>query len=171
VAKAPSGPIDITQPAVFAPLPEGAAPPEPARRNLPPPDYAEWQDVYDEVIEPTPPAAPVQAAAPEQGQPGFVSTDWSKLRRITNGELADEEWMGGPEPTAGRPAPQRAEWQRVALFASAIVAIIAMGIALVIWLWPSPAPASPARLSTGGTASVLPGDRRDQGSEQQRLLF
>ncbi len=153
----PSRQIDLSQPAVFAPLAAGGTPIAPAQRKVPPPDYEEWQDQYDELFEPLPERDAVAAAPaePAAAQSGFVSTDWSRLRRATNGDLADEEWMGGPMPTAGRPLPQRSDWQRLGLYVAAIVALVAAGVGIVVWLWPQAAPARMTGVITGSTVTVF----------------
>ena len=154
----PSGPIDISQPAVFAPLPEGSGPKEPSRRIVPPPEYGDdLMDEYDELFEPLPDQAAASRAgqSPPADHESLIDTDWSRLRRVTNGELADEEWMGGPVPTASRPEPQRSDWQRVAMFAGAVLGIVAAGAGMVVLLWPQPAPARLAGVVTGSAISVF----------------
>ncbi len=109
---------------------------------MPPPNYEDWKDEYDDLFEDRPEHAEAVAAAPEQiaEHEGFISTDWSKLKSATNGDLADEEWMGGPTPTASRPLPQRSDWQRLGLYVLAISVILALGVAMVVLFWPTATP-------------------------------
>ncbi len=123
---------------------------------MPKPNYDDWQDEYGDVFEDVPASrdAPVPPPEPPPEHEDFISTDWSKLRTATNGDLADEEWMGGPTPTDSGLLPKCSDWQRLGLFALAIAAVLALGVAGVVLLWPSPAPARLAGVVTG-TAQTL----------------